>query len=75
MAIGTTGADAVEVAPLAGSVDRNNVCADRHAGLGGVAPLAGSVDRNVSVSVAALKLRMSLPSRGAWIEIVSRTYG
>ena len=58
------------VAPLAGSVDRN------HAGDGyrlilAVAPLAGSVDRNIhALFVQRLASVRSLPSRGAWIEMV-----
>ena len=34
-----------------------------------VAPLAGSVDRNRQPKLRLCKLCMSLPSRGAWIEI------
>ena len=57
------------VAPLAGSVDRNTVCRSFCAALA-VAPLAGSVDRN---SLHRKNIRVplrSLPSRGAWIEIL-----
>ena len=60
----------VLVAPLAGSVDRN-VSAGFAALLSAVAPLAGSVDRNMYVQCASADLRLSLPSRGAWIEIPS----
>ena len=35
-----------------------------------VAPLAGSVDRNNYANYAQALARMSLPSRGAWIEIL-----
>ena len=35
----------------------------------GVAPLAGSVDRNIVICVVPCIERLSLPSRGAWIEI------
>ena len=61
------------VAPLTGSVDRN---ADRLAGRGhrpGVAPLTGSVDRNRFNHDRAQKDFLSLPSRGAWIEILLLT--
>ena len=59
------------VAPLAGSVDRNANLSDFATVPQLVAPLAGSVDRNV---VPLLELRAaspSLPSRGAWIEILA----
>ena len=56
------------VAPLAGSVDRNHA-GPRSPVAGPVAPLAGSVDRNkTSVTLQAVA-SVSLPSRGAWIEI------
>ena len=60
----------VLVAPLAGSVDRNsgNVSS---LGKALVAPLAGSVDRNVAEAGHLLVGVASLPSRGAWIEIVA----
>ena len=57
------------VAPLTGSVDRN-------ANLPGfspvpqVAPLTGSVDRNDGEEDGGFLPFMSLPSRGAWIEMV-----
>ena len=35
-----------------------------------VAPLAGSVDRNIPICNSMLDLGPSLPSRGAWIEIL-----
>ena len=59
----------IVVAPLAGSVDRNGfvawcVCYDA------VAPLAGSVDRNHASGLICAVVVWSLPSRGAWIEIV-----
>ena len=38
-----------------------------------VAPLAGSVDRNGLVPVVTVLHRLSLPSRGAWIEIITPT--
>ena len=56
------------VAPLAGSVDRNNdVVNDFKTYV--VAPLAGSVDRNSLRANGAGVAFLSLPSRGAWIEI------
>ena len=62
------------VAPLAGSVDRNLYNKlDELLGKG-VAPLAGSVDRNnIEIPVGSRFSTMSLPSRGAWIEIVTGT--
>ena len=57
-----------EVAPLAGSVDRNGG-GGVEGKLDRVAPLAGSVDRNKVSEVDALAGLLSLPSRGAWIEI------
>ena len=57
------------VAPLTGSVDRNDAGNVQGQPVAAVAPLTGSVDRNV---VPLLELRAaspSLPSRGAWIEI------
>ena len=62
------------VAPLAGSVDRNSV-PGRNGVLHYVAPLAGSVDRNTAFALPASGLGESLPSRGAWIEILSVTGG
>ena len=35
-----------------------------------VAPLAGSVDRNSVAARPAARMALSLPSRGAWIEIL-----
>ena len=35
-----------------------------------VAPLAGSVDRNLLAHAVRPACRVSLPSRGAWIEII-----
>ena len=58
------------VAPLAGSVDRNYETMGHPSRGASVAPLAGSVDRNWCVEVAAEKNAESLPSRGAWIEIL-----
>ena len=57
------------VAPLAGSVDRN-VHILRVAAVDDVAPLAGSVDRNKSPATRLPEPWTSLPSRGAWIEII-----
>ena len=57
------------VAPLAGSVDRNH-CASSGSVVEAVAPLAGSVDRNDVSRQAVAVLALSLPSRGAWIEIM-----
>ena len=57
------------VAPLAGSVDRNP--SSLTAWLRKfVAPLAGSVDRNSVGIEDATELLESLPSRGAWIEMM-----
>ena len=56
------------VAPLAGSVDRNTEV-QRMNKEAVVAPLAGSVDRNVSLALVYIASFLSLPSRGAWIEI------
>ena len=39
-----------------------------------VAPLAGSVDRNLPLIRTSQKFRESLPSRGAWIEILAYEY-
>ena len=41
----------------------------------GVAPLAGSVDRNVLILSLRLFVGLSLPSRGAWIEIQQQNRG
>ena len=59
------------VAPLAGSVDRNRpfLFFDY---VSRVAPLAGSVDRNPYEGVTEWKDVPSLPSRGAWIEIMRK---
>ena len=38
---------------------------------GRVAPLTGSVDRNIKDPVLASQVERSLPSRGAWIEMLS----
>ena len=57
------------VAPLAGSVDRNGVRATVTTSQN-VAPLAGSVDRNVTKRMGVRAGKKSLPSRGAWIEIL-----
>ena len=57
------------VAPLTGSVDRNDghdVAVDAPR----VAPLTGSVDRNNDGVVRIYTLSESLPSRGAWIEML-----
>ena len=56
------------VAPLAGSVDRNNKEKQRFLEVEPVAPLAGSVDRNPQYPNNGEPYK-SLPSRGAWIEI------
>ena len=58
------------VAPLAGSVDRNAFRRVREM-LHWVAPLAGSVDRNEFFFFGGAGRWVSLPSRGAWIEITS----
>ena len=57
------------VAPLAGSVDRNDDKSTEDRPIK-VAPLAGSVDRNRKYPKKSNKKRLSLPSRGAWIEMV-----
>ena len=58
------------VAPLAGSVDRNRVSKNTSMNKS-VAPLAGSVDRNLCDPPAITRTVISsLPSRGAWIEII-----
>ena len=57
------------VAPLTGSVDRNFAGAGSSTGLLTVAPLTGSVDRNVWSKDPKKARPLSLPSRGAWIEI------
>ena len=62
-------AEQARVAPLAGSVDRNFLGARFFALLGVVAPLAGSVDRNSNKELRTLYEKVSLPSRGAWIEM------
>src|SRR5699024_5600584 len=59
------------VAPLAGSVDRNLFPKSLFR-CWKVAPLAGSVDRNIVLGVALAVNLLSLPSRGAWIEIGGR---
>ena len=58
-----------EVAPLAGSVDRNGGGGEHPRSPGPVAPLAGSVDRNYAYNGFVILTVVSLPSRGAWIEI------
>ena len=58
------------VAPLAGSVDRNICCLEDKEQVHDVAPLAGSVDRNSSLSSNLGGIASSLPSRGAWIEMM-----
>ena len=60
------------VAPLAGSVDRNDLQIAHSQRAGAVAPLAGSVDRNPQSARRCLCRSPSLPSRGAWIEMCSR---
>ena len=65
-----------QVAPLAGSVDRNQAAAQNALTATNVAPLAGSVDRNNISTDRQTGLSRSLPSRGAWIEmpyLASRT--
>ena len=58
----------VAVAPLTGSVDRNQG-REWDGNIAPVAPLTGSVDRNVVLHNPEIVILMSLPSRGAWIEI------
>ena len=58
------------VAPLTGSVDRNQ-CLVTEFVYEEVAPLTGSVDRNQPKPVSASGHWLSLPSRGAWIEMVN----
>ena len=59
------------VAPHAGSVDRNDYTPTEEELAQMVAPHAGSVDRNVNkVIPSSYKLALSLPTRGAWIEII-----
>ena len=58
------------VAPLAGSVDRNQQFVDA-VKEDAVAPLAGSVDRNHFPALPVIEVTGSLPSRGAWIEITT----
>ena len=58
----------VTVAPLAGSVDRNGQAFNDLTEIQ-VAPLAGSVDRNIYGEDGRDVNQMSLPSRGAWIEM------
>ena len=60
-----------KVAPLAGSVDRNTYI-PKLSPRKNVAPLAGSVDRNLDTYFFFVPNRLSLPSRGAWIEIGSQ---
>ena len=60
----------LHVAPLAGSVDRNLRRGRSRERVPAVAPLAGSVDRNQDMQRSNYIGRRSLPSRGAWIEIV-----
>ena len=58
-----------QVAPLAGSVDRNFAIDPDLSEPSWVAPLAGSVDRNIERLRRQAGKKWSLPSRGAWIEI------
>ena len=57
------------VAPLAGSVDRNYGWVFTRSEDRWVAPLAGSVDRNGVQVLPITDDQLSLPSRGARIEI------
>ena len=59
----------LDVAPLAGSVDRNEQLTGGVETLFKVAPLAGSVDRNGLYRRWLSLAVLSLPLRGAWIEI------
>ena len=59
----------IQVAPLTGSVDRNCNFHPKNRRILSVAPLTGSVDRNLTVKEVTAEGKMSLPSRGAWIEI------
>ena len=59
----------LKVAPLAGSVDRNTGKGEKGRATV-VAPLAGSVDRNSSLAGNIGSVGTSLPSRGAWIEMM-----
>ena len=59
------------VAPHAGSVDRN-IPAISASLNPQVAPHAGSVDRNLENQSTLCVLFMSLPTRGAWIEIIHK---
>ena len=61
--------NAPTVAPLTGSVDRNNENEKHEKHHQIVAPLTGSVDRNKGGMKKYCKENESLPSRGAWIEI------
>ena len=56
-------------APLTGTVDRNCNFHPKNRRILSVAPLTGSVDRNLTVKEVTAEGKMSLPSRGAWIEI------
>ena len=59
------------VAPLTGSVDRNPDIWRHSRTASLVAPHTGSVDRTSVRQAVLIRLRwMSLPSRGAWIEMV-----
>ena len=62
-----------EVAPLAGSVDRNRK-GKKTLTAPLVAPLAGSVDRNFINLQFIRAAVLSLPSRGAWIEMGTTGY-
>ena len=53
-------------------MDRNARFRPEIAAICQVAPLAGSVDRNGGTRDGLYPLTLSLPSRGAWIEIVYR---
>ena len=61
------------VAPREGSVDRNRKSNKRGEMWITVAPREGSVDRNGSVLHGPTKDFVSLPARGAWIEILFTT--
>ena len=61
---------ALTVAPHAGSVDRNLSTLPRKAVKTRVAPHAGSVDRNSCTWRLCFARVESLPTRGAWIEIM-----
>ena len=60
------------VAPLAGSVDRNEFVQGLFPGVGSL-PSRGAWIEMVQVDFDALPALESLPSRGAWIEILLET--